>query len=34
MADTVDQITAEGARLLAFVVPDAGERQVRFEPSP
>jgi hypothetical protein len=32
--DAVDQINAEGTRLLAFVAPDAGERQVRFEPSP
>jgi hypothetical protein len=33
-ADAVDEITAEGARLLAFVAPDAGERRVRFEPPP
>jgi hypothetical protein len=32
--DPVDEITTEGARLLAFVAPDAGERRVRFEPSP
>jgi hypothetical protein len=24
----------EGARLLAFVAPDVGERRVRFEPPP
>jgi hypothetical protein len=30
----VDEIAAEGERLLAFVAPEAGERQVRFEPSP
>lgn len=29
---TVDEIIAEGARLLAFVAPDSGERQVRFAP--
>jgi hypothetical protein len=32
--DAVDEITAEGARLLAFVAPDVGERTVRFEPPP
>jgi hypothetical protein len=32
--DAVDEITAEGERLLAFVAPEAGERRVRFEPSP
>ena len=31
--DVVDEIGAEGARLLAFVAPDAAERRVRFEPS-
>ena len=31
--DVVDEISAEGARLLAFVAPDAAERRVRFEPS-
>ena len=32
--DAIDEIRAEGARLLAFVAPDAAERKVRFEPSP
>jgi hypothetical protein len=30
----VDEIAAEGARLLAFVSPDAVERRVEFIPSP
>ena len=30
----VGEIGAEGERLLAFVAPEAAERQVRFEPSP
>jgi hypothetical protein len=30
----LDEITAEGERLLAFVAPDADARRVRFEPSP
>jgi Winged helix DNA-binding domain len=32
--DAVDEISAEGARLLAFVAPDAGDLRVRFDPSP
>jgi hypothetical protein len=32
--DAVDQTTTEGARLLAFIAPDAKERRVRFEPPP
>jgi Winged helix DNA-binding domain len=30
----LDEIRAEGQRLLAFVASEAGERRVRFEPSP
>jgi Winged helix DNA-binding domain len=33
-AGAVDEITAEGKRLLAFVAPEAAERRVLFEPSP
>jgi Winged helix DNA-binding domain len=33
-ADAIDEITAEGERLLAFVAPEAGERRVRFVPEP
>ena len=32
--DAIDEIRAEGARLLAFVAPEADERKLRFEPSP
>jgi hypothetical protein len=32
--DAVDEITAEGERLPAFVAPETGDRRVRFEPSP
>jgi hypothetical protein len=30
----IDEIGAEGTRLLAFVAPEATEQRVRFEPSP
>ena len=31
---SLDEIAAEGERLLEFVAPDAEERRLRFEPSP
>jgi len=31
---TVDEIAEEGARMLAFLTPDAGERRVVFTPEP
>ena len=33
-SDTVDEITDEGMRLVAFISPDIGERRVEFVPSP
>jgi hypothetical protein len=33
-SDTVDEIAAESAGLLAFLAPDAAERRVEFVPSP
>ena len=32
--DAIDEIGAEGARLLALVAPAAAKRTVSFEPSP
>ena len=33
-SDAVDEITAEGTRLLTFVAPDADDHRVQFVPSP
>jgi hypothetical protein len=32
--DAIEEISAEGTRLLAFVMPEASQRSVRFDPSP
>jgi hypothetical protein len=32
--DALEEIAAEGERLLEFVLPEAGERRVRFVPAP